>query len=265
MIYEIANFQKSSSFFLFPISILLLIVSIIEFTATKKDIQTNITDISEQEKLSKKASRTLIGEVISSLFLGGMGLSLHAILNFPVSAKPIIYLYPTEETKVKVKLEKKDNLTCTYPKYEDSWEVFAKPNGDLTDLKTGRNLYGLYWEGKNTVPPRFDEGFVVKGEDTIAFLEEKLEILGLTKREANEFIIYWLPQLEKNKYNFIRFQFIEEINENMPLEISPKPDTLIRVMMEFKPLNKPISVPEQKLHTPTRNGFVAVEWGGTKL
>ena len=41
--------------------------------------------------------------------------------------------------------------------------------------------------------------------------EEKLAILGLNEREAEEFIIYWLPKLESNKYNYIRFATEEEI------------------------------------------------------
>lgn len=179
--------------------------------------------------------------------------------------KPIIYLYPTEETKVTVKVGNPENLIHTYPKYENSWEVLAKPNGNLIDLKTGRNLYALYWEGINTVKANMEEGFVVKGEDTICFLEEKLEILGLNEREQEEFIVYWLPKLESNKYNFIRFQTMEEINENMPLGISPKPDTLIRIVMEFKGLENEIEVKEQKLETPQRNGFTVVEWGGTEI
>ena len=92
-----------------------------------------------------------------------------------------------------------------------------------------------------------------------------MAILGLNEREANEFIIYWLPQLEANEYNFIRFQSIEEINEYMPLEISPTPDTIIRVLMEFKGLDERVEVKEQKLETPKREGFVVVEWGGSKL
>jgi len=182
-----------------------------------------------------------------------------------VCYKPIIYIYPEEETKVTVKVGNPKNLTYTYPKYEDNWEIIAKPNGDLIDCKTGRNLYALYWEGINTVQPNMEEGFVVKGEYTIKFLEEKLEILGLNEREANEFIIYWLPKLENNKYNFIRFQTEEEINNNMPLEITPKPDTIIRVMMEFKVLEEPLEVQEQQLETPERTGFTVVEWGGTEI
>lgn len=183
----------------------------------------------------------------------------------PTVKKPIIYLYPTEETNVSVKLGNSENLEYTYPKYENSWNVIAKPNGDLTDLKTNRSLYALYWEGKNTIEPNMNEGFIVKGEDTISFLEEKLAILGLNEREANEFIIYWLPKLESNKYSFIRFQTMQEINENMPLEITPTPDTIIRVTMEFKALENQIEVKEQTLTTPERKGFVVVEWGGTEI
>ena len=180
--------------------------------------------------------------------------------------KPVIYLYPTEETEVTVKLLKEDMLTCTYPKYDNEWKVIAKPNGDLVDLKTGRNLYSLYYESKNTV--RFkvqNDGFVIKGEDSAAFLEEKLAILGLTEREAEEFIIYWLPILEANKYNYIRFADIDEINENMPLEISSNPDSVIRVIMTFKGLDAPINVKEQQLTPAERTGFTVVEWGGTEL
>lgn len=181
-------------------------------------------------------------------------------------AKPIIYIYPEEETDVSVKLVNEKNILHTYPKYETSWEVEAKPNGDLIDKKTGRSLYALYWEGKNyNTSQDMNEGFVVKGQDTISFLEEKLEILGLNEREANEFIIYWLPQMENNKYNYIRFESIEKINEYMPLEIEPKPDSLIRVLMLFKPLEKEIQVNEQELVTPQRTGYTVVEWGGSKI
>ena len=178
--------------------------------------------------------------------------------------KPIIYLYPEQTTEVEITLGQVENLTHTYPKYEEEgWRVRAEVNGDLLDLKTGRKLYALYWEGKNEVSKEIEEGFVVAGEEVIGFLEEKLEILGLSEREANEFIIYWLPQLESNKYNLIRFQTKEEIDFNMPLTVRPEPDSVIRVMMEFKGLENVIEVKEQKLETPKREGFVVVEWGGT--
>ena len=110
-----------------------------------------------------------------------------------------------------------------------------------------------------------DEGFVIKGEDTLSFLEEKLATLGLNEFEAEEFIVYWLPKLQNNKYNFIRFATMDEINSIMPLEFSIEPDSLIRVLMEYKPLDKYMEVKEQQLMTPERTGFVVVEWGGTEI
>ena len=179
--------------------------------------------------------------------------------------KPIIYLYPTTTTDVSVKLAHPELITSSYPKYINGWQVTADPSGKLIDKQTGRELYSLYWEGANRNAKMHADGFVVKGSDTATFLEDKLATLGLTEREAEEFIIYWLPVLEQNNYNYIRFETLAEINSYMPLEINPKPDTLIRVIMDYKPLDAPITVTEQKLTTPTRTGFTVVEWGGTQI
>ena len=144
--------------------------------------------------------------------------------------------------------------------------MLFKTNGDLIDLNTDRNLYSLYYESKNK--KEFcvtDEGFIVNKKDITKFLEEKLAILGLSDREAEEFIIYWLPKLQENEYNYIRFASIDEINENMPLEFSQEPDTLIRVVMTYKGLSEPINVKEQQLEKVERKGFVAVEWGGSEI
>lgn len=179
-----------------------------------------------------------------------------------IDYKPLIYLYPTVDTKVNVKLGRSEALTSTYPKYKDSWNVLAKPDGELIDDK-GRTFYGLYWEGYNTIDVTFEDGFVVGRDNLIPFLEEKLSVLGLTEREANEFIIYWLPKLEENEYNLIRFESIDKINKNMPLIINPKPDTVIRTLMEYKKADKDTKVKTQALVTPVRKGFTVVEWGGT--
>ena len=187
------------------------------------------------------------------------------ICNPNVVYKPLIYLYPVKETDVKVKLSNSNLITTSYPKYVNGWDVKAYPNGKLIDNSTSRELYGLYWEGSNYNAKVSDTGFVVKGEDTIKFLEEKLELLGLNERESNEFIIYWLPKLEHNNYNYIRFEDLDVINNYMPLEVTPNPDSIIRVYMNYKPLDKYIEVKEQKINKPTRKGFTLVEWGGSEI
>lgn len=185
--------------------------------------------------------------------------------DLPVARKPIIYLYPQENTEVEVRLGRPEKLTTTYPRYDQSWRVLAQPNGDLKDLKTGRNLYSLYWEGADFPANLKQEGFVVGGDETIEFLEGKLATLGLNEHEAQEFIIYWLPKIQKNKYNYVRFASSEEIEDYMPLNINPKPDTIIRVMMLLKPLDEAIEVKEQLLQPAKRSGFTVVEWGGSIL
>ncbi len=178
--------------------------------------------------------------------------------------KPVIYLYPETETEVSVKLDYAGRLTCTYPEYGDGWKVTARPDGRLTDA-LGREYYCLFWEGIADEPYEIGEGFVVAGNDTAEFLREKLLYLGLTETEANEFIIYWLPQMQGNAYNYIRFAG-DEYTEKAKLDIKPAPDTLIRVFMVWQGLDTPIEVEEQTLTPVTsREGFVAVEWGGCEL
>lgn len=177
--------------------------------------------------------------------------------------KPVIYLYPEVETEVSVLLDYRGTLTCTYPSYGDGWRVTAKPDGTLTDA-AGQIYNYLYWEGIGTVSYDFSEGFCVAGKDTAAFLEDALARLGLTRREANEFIVYWLPQMEQNPYNLISFQQ-EAYTESAPLTVTPAPDTLIRVFMAYQPLEMPVEIEPQSLSAPVRTGFTVVEWGGAVI
>lgn len=180
------------------------------------------------------------------------------------AAKPVIYLYPEEETAVTVKLDYDGTLTTTYPTYNDGWTVTAQPDGTLTDPETGRSYYCLFWEGVSDTEYDFSTGFVVPGEDTEAFLEDALARLGLTEREANEFIIYWLPRMENNPYNLISFQS-EAYTDHAALEITPAPDSLLRVFMAWKPLEQPVEIEPQILPAFTREGFTVVEWGGAEV
>ena len=236
----------------------------------KKKYESEITENNKKENLEKinelhgKAKEKINNQILR-VAIGIIILIAAGILGLIRSFKPIIYIYPEHETEVLVSLGNEDLIDCSYPKYDNGWRILAKPNGDLIDLKTGRSLYSLYWEGGRFKKPDFKEGFVVKGEDSAKFLEEKLEILGLNYKEAEEFIVYWLPKMEKNKYNYIKFVSQEEIESTMPLEIKPKPDTLIRVYMQFKGLPFRIKVKEQELEKASRSGFTVVEWGGSEL
>ena len=179
-----------------------------------------------------------------------------------VCYKPVIYLYPEKEMEVSVNLSLNGRLTCTYPLYDNGWTVTALPNGTLTDAG-GQTYNYLYWEGLLETRWDWSRGFCVKGEDTAEFLEEALEKLGLTRREANEFIVYWLPMMEGNPYNIIAFQ-TEAYTDGAELEIDPAPDSLIRVFMTWRPSAVFEELEPQELTAPERSGFTVVEWGGDK-
>ena len=177
-------------------------------------------------------------------------------------AKPVLYLYPTKKTNVTVTFANPKALTTTYPKYINNWNVTAYPNGDLYD-KDGNYYYALYWEEKENHSIDFSEGFYVTKDNAIEFLEEKLTTIGFNAKERNEFIMYWLPILEKNEKNLVYFELTEERNKYNKLNINPNPDSMLRVAIHIKKVDKYTKIKEQKLTTFKRTGFTAVEWGGT--
>ncbi|MGN0250538.1 MAG: hypothetical protein ACI4EH_04115 [Oliverpabstia sp.] len=180
---------------------------------------------------------------------------------FAVDAKPVIYLYPEQEMNVSVTLDYDGTLTCTYPEYHNGWNITACPDGTLTDQK-GQSYNYLYWEGLTKMSYDFSEGFCVPGSETAEFLEKALSALGLTRKEANEFIVFWLPLMQENPYNIISFQ-TDTYTDHARLTITPEPDTVIRVFMAYQPSNEEIAMKPQLLTSTERTGFTAVEWGGT--
>lgn len=181
----------------------------------------------------------------------------------PMPEKPVIYLYPEVETEVTVKLDLDGTFTSTYPRSDGLWKVTAFPDGTLTD-ENGMCYNYLYWEGVGDAEYDFSKGFVVPGDETAEFLETSLECLGLTRREANEFIVYWLPKMEDNAYNLISFQF-DAYTSHARLTVEPEPDTVIRVFMAWMPLDETVSIEPHELTAPERIGFTVVEWGGAMI
>ena len=182
--------------------------------------------------------------------------------------KPVIYLYPTNTEKVQVQLNYKGTIVADYPMYDTTqkgWTVTASPNGKLIN-SDGKEYSYLFWEGKSSEKINYDmsSGFIVKGEDTVKFLQETLSKLGLTPKEYNEFIVYWYPKMKDNAYNLIHFAG-DEYTNTAPLTITPKPDSVLRVFMVYKPIDKAVDIKSQEIKSFIRNGFTVVEWGGAEL
>lgn len=179
-------------------------------------------------------------------------------------AKPVIYIYPEQDTEVKVQLSLKDSeLTTLYPEFnsDDAWKVLAHPNGDIEI--NNKNYNYLYWEAEHQKSNEFTPQYCIKGSETAAFLESKLLELGLTEHESNEFIVYWLPLMQNNTYNLITFD-TTEYEKRADLNTIPEADTMIRVFMTFEASDKFVETKEVEIKTPERKGFTVVEWGGSE-
>lgn len=181
--------------------------------------------------------------------------------------KPVIYLYPTKETKINVSLGFKGADLYTWPKIEakNNWNVTAQPDGMLKDA-AGEEYPYLFWEGKmdNFNWVDMNEGFVVPFSETETFFRDKLKFLGLNSREYTDFITFWAPKMQANPYNFIRFETTAYIGE-VPLTVTPQPESSQRILMVYKGLEEPITVKEQVLKPFTRKGYTLIEWGGTTM
>lgn len=180
-------------------------------------------------------------------------------------AKPAIYLYPEEKTDIRVSIEETNiNLDTTYPKYNNGWSITADKDGSIIDKQDNTNHRYLFWEGTGNIAWDMSKGFVVNKEETESFLKQALSVQGLNEQEINDFIVYWLPRLNESEYNLITFQN-EIYSKEVPLEINPLPDTLIRVFMVYKPLEKYIDIQEQELNRIERIGYTVIEWGGSEV
>ena len=199
---------------------------------------------SENRIKKRKRNRNLILTLLITLCL--------IVTVWSVTILPSIFSFGTKKSQ-------NDDTVNIFNEIEEANEVGNSGAGHsfvLIDVK-GK---GANSEHHSTITDT--AGFCVKGEDTAKFLENSLQKLGLNRKEANEFIVYWLPLMGDNPYNIISFQ-TNIYTDAAKLNISPPPDTLIRVFMAWKSSENYVELPVQQLTAPERNGFTVVEWGGT--
>jgi len=93
--------------------------------------------------------------------------------------------------------------------------------------------------------------------------------IGLNTKERNDFVTYWIPELEANSWNLVEFLVNSNVyNSLAQLCVEPAPDTILRVFMLFKGIPSPVEGLGGNLehvHPFNREGFTVVEWGGMNL
>lgn len=174
--------------------------------------------------------------------------------------KPVVYLYPTTSTQVSVKVGAK--ISVSEPDYGNGWQVLAQPNGRLTTAD-GKQYGSLFWEGLGQGQyPAITEGFVVAQADLEKTLRTHLSQLGLNAQESADFLEFWLPKMPSTPYVRLTWFGTRQMDRLAPLTVEPKPQTQIRIFLDFAGLEQSITLPAQHLSAPARKGFTLVEWGG---
>lgn len=184
-------------------------------------------------------------------------------------AKPVIYLYPEQKSDIFVGLDYKWELIADYPAFDESiggWNVTADTDSTLIDKRDGKEYSYIFWEWmpEEEVDWDLSTGFVVEGNNVRDFLQDILPKMWLTPKEYNEFIVYWYPLLQDNPYNLIHFAG-EQYTQRAELTTTPSYDSLLRVFMVAKALDRPIDIKAQEFSPFEREWFTVVEWGGTIL
>ncbi len=194
--------------------------------------------------------------------------------------KPVIYLYNDIETDVKIKLNPKSKLTFTYPVYDNEWNIKTLKNGNL---KLGDRTYPyLFWEGKQNQlafngTSKLDgyfnaiDGFLIKTDTCVSFMEKTLTSMGLNSTEKTDFITFWGPRLEQHDYAFIQF-IVDDAYSNTiaELEVTPKPTNTKRIFMCFngstlKSKFSDLIISPQTFKKVDRKGLTLIEWGGAEI
>ncbi len=186
-----------------------------------------------------------------------------------LAEKPVIYFYPEFAQTMDVTLKPAGELTFTYPTYENGWKITATPDGTLTH--NGKTYPYLFWEAamnRDRSSVDLSQGFIVKQQNTIAFLEEQLNAFGFNAHERTDFITYWGPRLASEKRAFIQFIWGDAADQFGELNITPQPDHVNRVYMQWKSLKDGETIPQptpQIIPILDRSGFDVLEWGGVEL
>ena len=177
--------------------------------------------------------------------------------------KPVIYLYPKQKTRINVQVSPIGGFSKTIPTYPDNgWNVIASPDGTITNTADHKTYPYLFWEGRGGIYQKPERGFIVKNSEIETFLRDKLTALGLNEIETRDFMEFWQPKMTESPFYRVSFYGNQVMDQLAPLSITPKPDSIIRILMDFEGIDAPIEIKPQIIRTPTRDGFTVIEWGG---
>lgn len=178
---------------------------------------------------------------------------------------PAIFLYPTEEKKITVSTGAK--LTYSDPEIQNSSiQAMASPDGTIQANGITRPYLYYEYDPRNihfTLP---SSGFIVARNEIAHSVASIASHLGLNENETRRLVQDVVNAVKTNaNYYFIGIANQTEVSKNLPLSVSPQPDSMHRIHIILHGVNAPFSVMQPEILPLQRNGFNVVELGAFEL
>ena len=150
--------------------------------------------------------------------------------------------------------------------YEKNFEKAIAQAERLSD-KTSKEYFSLkaYIITDKTLN-QYKTGWYVPYEEREETLEFILELYQFNEKESKDFMEFWMDKLEANKNYMMYPQETECVDCQMPVNISPAPDSIRRSWFGFEEVSDAKeNISEPDVDEIKREGFTVVEWGGFLL
>jgi hypothetical protein len=177
---------------------------------------------------------------------------------------PVLYLYPEKPTQVTVQTTAP--LTYTDPStIRNTWSVLAHPDGSITSSNTHDRPYIYYEYNHHEVAVSTpEEGFIVEKKNWEKKVHSLATTLQLTEAETTSLVSEIQTVISSfSEANYLKLSIAnqKEINQKLPLTISPIPNKIYRIHFAITPLKTNKIIKEQPIEPITRKGFTVVELG----
>lgn len=170
-----------------------------------------------------------------------------------------LYLYPKEETAISVH-SGAVTFNTSPASSNNAWDVIASPNGTI---RSNGDIYDKISYDYIANAPAKSDGIVVTQSQLKPALDHYADKLLLNAKEKSDFVAHWMEKLSgTSPYIQISHYSLAQSAKIVALDINPRPDTFVPIVMYFRKLYSPISLPEPKFENFERRGFVALDWSG---
>ena len=180
-----------------------------------------------------------------------------------VAHKPVLYFHTDKKREFELAVIPKGEFIFTYPAIEKGWKGSVNTDGTLS--VNGKNYPYLFWEAQQDYHFKpSNNGYHLKKEDYVSFLEKKCGELGFTATERTEFITFWGMKMQQHNELFVQFLFDEECDQFAKLDFKEQPDDLRRVYICLSPWDNYFSsyLKDISFEAPPTSSYSVLEWGG---